>query len=137
MKISRQLTPICWSEYYTCLFNKLYSELLRYIFLLEGLGLPGFSKSGYTRFCTRFCKQFFSLSSESWHRKQGRSILIVKKQNDSNCAHLQYPNYYYYYYYFFLKVVLNRSSFTLLISIIFTVHIFNTIHTSQGRVDMT
>ena len=38
---------------------------------------------------------------------------------------------------FFLKLGSNRSSFILLILIIFTVHSFNTIHTSQGRVDLT
>ena len=32
--------PKCWSEYSTCLFNILYSMLLRYIFLFEGLGPP-------------------------------------------------------------------------------------------------
>ena len=34
---------------------------------------------------------------------------------------------------FFLKGGPNRSSFILLVSIIFTVHTFNTIHTSRGR----
>ena len=44
--------PICWSEHFTCLFNKSYLKLLKNIFLLVGeLGLPGFSGLGCTRFC--------------------------------------------------------------------------------------
>ena len=41
------------------------------------------------------------------------------------------------YIYIFFKVGTNRSSFIFLISIIFTVHTFSTIHTSGGRVYLT
>ena len=37
----------------------------------------------------------------------------------------------------FFTVGPNQNSFILLISNIFTVHTFNTIHTSRGRVDLT
>ena len=46
---------ICWSDLFTCLFNKSYLMLLKNIFLLVGgLGLPGFAGLGCT---AKFSKQ--------------------------------------------------------------------------------
>ena len=42
-----------------------------------------------------------------------------------------------YILFFFFYIGPNQSSFIILISTIFTVHMFNTIHTSQGRVYLT
>ena len=43
--------PICWSKYSTCLSNKLYSSLLRYIFVFEKLVSPDASELGSTGRC--------------------------------------------------------------------------------------
>ena len=45
------LAPTCWSMHSTCLFNKLYSKLLRYFFVFGGLGSPGTSELGSTGRC--------------------------------------------------------------------------------------
>ena len=75
-------TPICWSEHFTCLFNKSYLKLLKNIFLLVGgLGLPDFSGLGCTAKLSKHTnkqsntKLSFEFSKLKPFSKQTRSLL--------------------------------------------------------------